>query len=38
MGGGAAGGLDVTNYGRHLGFYQELEPTLNLHEMVIFRA
>ena len=26
---------DVTNYGRHLGFYQELELTLNPHEMVI---
>ena len=25
MGGGVAGGLWLTNNGRHLGFYQELE-------------
>ena len=38
MGGGATEGLDVTNNGRHLGFYQELEITLKLREMVIFLA
>ena len=27
---------DVTNNGRHLGFYQELEIRLRLREMVIF--
>ena len=27
---------DVTNNGRHLGFYQELEIRLKLREMVIF--
>ena len=40
MGGGAAGGLHVTNngrhLGRHLGFYQELEIRLKLRGMVIF--
>ena len=36
MGGGAAGGLHVTNNGRHLGFYQELEIRLKLRGMVIF--
>ena len=29
---------DVTNNGRHLGFYQELEIRLKLREMVIFCA
>ena len=29
---------DVTNNGRHLGFYQELEIRLKQREMVIFRA
>ena len=29
---------DVTNNGRHLGFYQELEIRLKLREMVIFGA
>ena len=29
---------DVTNNGRHLGFYQELEIRLELREMVIFLA
>ena len=28
----------VTNNGRHLGFYQELEIRLKQREMVIFRA
>ena len=27
---------DVTNNGRHLGFYQELEVGLKLREIVIF--
>ena len=27
---------DVTNYGCHLGFYQELEVRLKLREIVIF--
>ena len=27
---------DVTNNGRHLGFYQELEIRLKLQKMVIF--
>ena len=29
---------DVTNNGRHLGFYQELEVRLKLREMVFFLA
>ena len=29
---------EVTNNGRHLGFYQELEIRLKLREMVIFGA
>ena len=29
---------NVTNNGRHLGFYQELEIRLKLREMVIFGA
>ena len=29
---------DVTNNGRHLGFYQELEIRLKSREMVIFCA
>ena len=29
---------DVTNNGRHLGFYQELEIRLNPREMAIFCA
>ena len=32
------GACDVTNNGRHLGFYQELEIRLKLIKMVIFRA
>ena len=35
-GGGAAGGVDVTNNVRHLGFYQELEIRLKPREMIIF--
>ena len=35
-GGGAAGACDVTNNGRHLGFYEELEITLKPREMVMF--
>ena len=42
MGGGAVGGCDVTNNGRHLGrylgFYRELEIKLKPLEMVIFCA
>ena len=42
MGGGAVGGCDVTNngrhLGRHLGFYRELEIKLKPLEMVIFCA
>ena len=42
MGGGAVGGCDVTNngrhLGRHLGFYRELEIKLKPREMVIFYA
>ena len=42
MGGGAVGGCDVTNngrhLGRHLGFYRELEIKLKPREMVIFCA
>ena len=32
------GACDVTNNGRHLEFYQELEIRLKLIKMVIFRA
>ena len=32
------GDCEVTNNGRHLGFYQELEIRLKLIKMVIFRA
>ena len=32
------GACDVTNNGRHLGFYQELEIRLKPREMVIFCA
>ena len=35
---GLLGACDVTNNGRHLGFYQELEIRLKLIKMVIFRA
>ena len=42
MDGGAAGGRDVANNGRHLGlhlvFYQELEIRLKPQEIVIFCA
>ena len=38
MGGGATVGCDVTNNGRHLGFYQELEIRLKQREIVIFCA
>ena len=42
MDGGAVGGCDVTNngrhLGRHLGFYRELEIKLKPLEMVIFCA
>ena len=32
------GNCDVTNNGRHLGFYQELESRLKPRQMVIFCA
>ena len=35
-GGGVAGGVDVTNNVRHLGFYQESEIRLKPREMIIF--
>ena len=35
MNGGPAGDRDVTNNGRHLGFYQKLEFRLKQREMVI---
>ena len=38
MGGGAAEACDVTNNGRHLGFYQELGIRLKPREMVTFCA
>ena len=36
MGGGTAGVCDVTNNGRHLGFYQGLEIRFKPREIMIF--
>ena len=38
MGGGVLEACDVTNNGRHRGFYQELEIRLKLREIAIFCA
>ena len=38
MGGGAAGGCDVINNGRHVGLCQELKIRLKPREIVIFCA
>ena len=37
MGGGDAGACDVTNNGRHLGFYRELEIRLKPRETLRFQ-